>query len=146
MRSRILLLAGLLALATGVGLISLAVANGQAHFALFLIVPVFYGASPLLALGSLLLIGGLLLVFLSPVWDGGAEEWEPAEPPVGSPLAASAATPVPPGGSKPRASYGGFLLIGPVPVVFGNRQGLMPYLVLLGVLMVVAIVLFLFLL
>jgi uncharacterized protein (TIGR00304 family) len=137
MRSSHLLALGLAVLVGGITFLSLAVLFGSAHVAVVLIVPVLYGSSPYLALGVLLLVLGFFLTFLG--WASMA----------GDEVALGPATPIvsPTGGSADRSegtrrSYGGFLLIGPIPVVFGNRPAWMPYLVAMGIILMLALILF----
>lgn len=142
MRLGFLLAAAISLLGMGLGMIYEAVASGEAHFALFVIVPVVYGSSLFLALGSFLFLGGILLLFLSLT---GSASWESEEPVARHP---SANTDAREGGAskESQGSLGGFLLIGPVPIAFGNRQGMMPYILLMGLILVVALVLFILLL
>jgi uncharacterized protein (TIGR00304 family) len=142
MRPWLLLATAVSLIAVGLGMIYEAVASGQAHFALFVIVPVVYGSSLFLALGSFLLLGGTLLLFLSSM---GRASWESEEPESELPSAYADARE----GGEPtesNGSFGGFLLIGPVPIAFGNRQGMRPYVVLMGLILIVALVLFVLLL
>ena len=87
-------LAGPAMIGLGVAVTVLAVARGDAHVAWVLIVPVIYGASPLLLLGTVLWFLGL------GVWIAGATI---------SGADGSSAGPA-----------RGVVLIGPVPIVFGD--------------------------
>jgi uncharacterized protein (TIGR00304 family) len=128
---------GLLVLALGILVLALAIMRGQATLALIVIIPVIYGSSWLLALGAVLAMVGLFLLFAGYAQSVGAYEDE-----------TEGVKPLPAGTGQPaekKVSYGGFLLIGPVPVVFGNRPAWLPYLIILAVITVVALVIFLLL-
>lgn len=99
------------ALAAGVLLIVLSVVEGGASVALFVFVPVVTGSSLAFLLGvALLLVGMFSLPFAI------VERWE-EEP--GSP------GPTPPmPAAQGQGGVGGFVLIGPVPIVFGSWKNL----------------------
>lgn len=133
-RGSSLLIVALLLLGTAVGLIAYAALHGQATVGVFVIFPFVAGSSAILGSGVLLLILGLFALFFAlPSWSEGVPSPPPSVP--GSGL-------LPPGTPAPPASYGGFLLIGPVPIVFGNRPGWLPYLVAMAAVTVVAILVF----
>jgi uncharacterized protein (TIGR00304 family) len=100
--------AGLLALA--LVLLLVAAQRGEVTLSLFVIVPVLTATGAAGVLGILLLIPALFLLFLSllpapsraPQDVGGAAE----------------------GGGTEERSYGGVVLIGPVPILFGSAKGL----------------------
>ncbi len=126
-------LLAMLCLGGAIGAIAGAVFRGGATVGVFLFVPFVAGSSPLLLLGVVLLVVG----FFALSWAMASRAGEALEPRSAGPKA-----PVPGGGAASRTSYGGFLLIGPVPVVFGNRPGWLPYLVALAVITVVALLIF----
>ncbi|HXW67179.1 MAG TPA: DUF131 domain-containing protein [Thermoplasmata archaeon] len=97
------LVPGVLLLA-GAGLTALAIADGSAHLAWVLIVPVVYGSSPGFAAGVVLMAGGLLTLPLALAPHPAAEE-EGTGPTVRS---------------RGGVGTGGFVLIGPVPILFGT--------------------------
>lgn len=130
------LLAGAL-LGGGVALLGYAVLSGQASAGVFVVFPFVIGSSPLLALGVVVLVLGLIaLTFAGSVAAiEDAEEAPPARPRSGV------------GGTDPadrrgETSFGGFLMIGPVPIVFGNRSGWAPYLVALALATAIALLAF----
>lgn len=92
-------------LALGVGLVVAALATGEAHFALVLIVPVIYGGS------SALLIAGVVSTLLG-IFALGLGVAEPME--VRSPKPLRTELGAPPSGA------GGLVLVGPFPIFFGN--------------------------
>jgi uncharacterized membrane protein len=108
-------LVGGLLIVAGLGLVAWTVADGAAHVALLLFVlPIAVSASPWFALGALLAFSGLLLLLAGP-WEGTGGEPAPTPPGPGTP-----GTAAPRSGSE--RSFGGFVLIGPVPIVFGSAR------------------------
>jgi uncharacterized membrane protein len=93
----------------GIGAIAEAVATGQARLYLVVIVPVVSGSSPLLALGVVALLAGLLAL----PFAFGAEA-----PPRSLPTAPRAAPPGAP--PAPREAMGGVVIVGPFPIFFGG--------------------------
>jgi len=108
---RLLLLGAVAALVAGVALIALSLIERGASVALIVIIPVISGSSATFLLGvALLIVGFLLLPFaLAQGWD----EEAPSHGPAG---------PAPPRASGPGGA-GGFVLLGPVPIVFGSWKG-----------------------
>ena len=98
-------------LVAGVALIALSVAQGGASVALVVIIPVVSGSSATFLAGVVLLL--VSFVALALAFSGGWEE----EPPLPARGTAPAA-PAPRSGGA-----GGFVLIGPVPIVFGSWRG-----------------------
>jgi len=94
-------------LVAGVALVLTSVAGGGAHVSLLLFVPVVSGSSLLFLVGVLLLIVGF---FSLPFSLSGVDVAPPA-PTIGATTASS-------------AGAGGFVLIGPVPIVFGGWKGI----------------------
>jgi uncharacterized protein (TIGR00304 family) len=135
---------GLALLIAGAVLIALAVRHGDVHVVLILIIPTIYGTSGYLALGALLIFVGFFLLLI-----GYFESVTVSM--AGGDMVGSTSQPLSPGasgqpgenGSAPqKAAYGGFLLIGPFPVVFGNRAGWFPYLVVLAIVTAIAFIVF----
>ncbi len=123
-----------------IGLLAFALLHGGATAGVFLIFPFIAGSSPSLAAGVLLLVVGFFVLFFALARMGSLEEQEKEGRSLPSARAGSATG----GPSAPssRVSYGGFLLIGPVPVVFGNRPGWLPYLIALAVVTLLAVLVF----
>ena len=94
-------------LVAGVALIVGSVAAGEAHVSLLVFVPVVSGSSVLFLVGVLLLILGF---FSLPFSLTGVD----SEPPPSAPGTTA----------PPSAGAGGFVLIGPVPIVFGSWKGI----------------------
>ena len=136
------LVVALVLFGAAVGLIAFALLHGGATAGVFLIFPFIAGSSPSLAAGVLLLVVGFFVLFFALARMGSLEE--PEEPGEGRSLPSAGTGPATAGPRAPssRVSYGGFLLIGPVPVVFGNRPGWLPYLIALAVVTLLAVLVF----
>lgn len=136
------LVVALVLFGAAVGLIAFALLHGGATAGVFLIFPFIAGSSPSLAAGVLLLVVGFFVLFFALARMGSLEEQE--EPGEGRSLPSAGTGPATAGPRAPssRVSYGGFLLIGPVPVVFGNRPGWLPYLIALAVVTLLAVLVF----
>ena len=96
-------------IASALVMIGVATVLGQIEFSLFLIIPVLHGRGLLAVLSILLLFSGILVLFLSFI------PWHAEEPHIreeGDDLTWDY------GGGKKR--FGGVVLIGPVPIVFGS--------------------------
>jgi uncharacterized membrane protein len=98
------------ALAAGVALVVYSAVEGGASVALFLVFPVVSGSSLSFLAGVLLVFVGFVLLPFA--LAGG---WDEAEP---LPRSPSPGPPTAKGGG-----VGGFVLIGPVPIVFGSWKG-----------------------
>ncbi len=98
-------------LVTGIALVAWSVVEGGASVALLVVIPVVSGSSLAFLLGVVLLILGFFSLPFTL-----AEEWD------GSPAPAGPSTPISPPAST-QGSAGGFVLIGPVPIVFGTWKG-----------------------
>ncbi|MGA8710826.1 MAG: DUF131 domain-containing protein [Thermoplasmata archaeon] len=107
---RIGLLGSVTAFAAGVILIVLSVIEGAASVSLLVVIPVITGTSLIFLLGVVLLIVGFLSLPLAFV--GIEDEVSPTR----------LATTTPP--AKTAGGAGGFVLIGPVPIVFGSWKGI----------------------
>jgi uncharacterized protein (TIGR00304 family) len=112
---------------SGLGLVVASVATGEAELSLLVVFPVVSGSGALFLLGAVLIVASFLIGFLwlatgympAPRYDDGTAA--PGES-VG-------------GGAK----YGGVVLIGPVPIVFGSTRSMA--LAILAVGIVTAVVL-----
>jgi uncharacterized protein (TIGR00304 family) len=140
---------GLALLVAGALLIALAIRLGEAQFALVIFIPVIYGSSGYLALGALLIFVGfflLLMGYFEPVSVSAEElgffERKPQNLPPGPAAGGQGGQQADSRGKTQGASYGGFLFIGPVPVVFGSRAEWFPYIVLLAVVTAIVFILF----
>ena len=134
------LVVALVLFGAAIGLIAFALLHGGATAGVFLIFPFIAGSSPSLAVGVLLLVVGFFVLFFALARMGSLEEQEEEGYSLPSGGAGSSTS----GARAPssRVSYGGFLLIGPVPVVFGNRPGWLPYLIAMAVVTLLAVLVF----
>lgn len=107
---RSLLGVSVVALAGGAGLVAFSLLQGGASVALLVIFPVVTGSSLTFLAGVILLFVGF---FSMPF--GLADRWEDDEPPTPSTTPALASRQV---------AGGGFVLIGPVPILFGSWKGI----------------------
>lgn len=133
--------AGLLLVVLGLALLVWSALQGDLRVGLFLVVPYVVGTGLLPFLGFVLLVAGAFLALAAgfPRAAGDAA-WEPADaapPPPGRDARRDAWEG--PGGARAgrRAKHGGFVLLGPIPIVWGNDRRMLPWLVLLGIGLVV---------
>ncbi len=120
----------------GAVVLAVGVLQGEATLSLFLIFPVVTATGAWGFLGILLMIAGVFLFFLTWSWvPEPVYEARPTAPPV--PQSSSAAAP-----SEPRRRWGGVVFLGPIPVVFGSDQKVAKWMLLVGVLLFVALVVF----
>jgi len=99
----------------GVAAIIAAAATGEVDVQLLVIFPVISGSSWLFILGVALIIGSFVVGFL--LVASVFSEYEPVEPQIPSePRVAGSKTPA------RKTGYGGVVLIGPVPIVFGSDR------------------------
>lgn len=109
----------LAALVGGLALVGFAVARGEVHVALLLLVPVVYGTGVAATSGMLLLMAaGILWVI------GGARD--AADRPEATPRADLAER-------APDRRGGGVVLLGPIPIVWGDAR-VRPWLIAIGLL------------
>jgi len=129
MRRSTLRAGGLALLIGGIAALAWALLSGEAEIALVLIFPVIYGAGGIAALGILMLFAGLVLLSLSLSFAASREES------AGQRCA----------GPEERREFGGVVLIGPIPIVFGSARALKGSraLIALAILSTIALVLFL---
>ncbi len=115
-----------------IGTVSLIVLSiyGLAHFALFIIFPVIYG-SGLSAIPFALIFFGILVIFIAPLYriyrPAGAERMDTGN--YGPGKAGSEEN-----DKKRKSSFGGFLMIGPVPIIFGNDKKLVYISIIIAIL------------
>ncbi len=115
---RPLLLAALVSLVGGIALVVEAVLRGQVSGAVVVVFPVFYSSSGLFAAGVALIFLAIVLAAFSSFSAGpGSERTLPAT-----------------------AESGGFVLLGPVPIVFGSVHPPVRWLVVLGAVLTALIV------
>ena len=128
---RLTRLAGPILFVAGVAALVYAFLQNEATLNLVVIIPVITATGGWAFLGILLMVVGVFLFFLT--WSG-ALEAAPAALPLAPPAASSPST-------SPRR-WGGVVFLGPVPVVFGSDQKVTKWMLLVGVLLFVALLVF----
>jgi uncharacterized protein (TIGR00304 family) len=113
----------------GAVLLGLAILNGDVTVAVIVIVPVIYGVGPLAVLAVLMLFAGITMLLLSAAPLMTKEE-------------------VADDGPATKKEFGGIVLIGPIPIVFGSARALRGTwaLAALAALSLIVLLLFLFIL
>ena len=117
----------------GAALLAYSVATGEMQVALVLIVPVVYGSSAMGILAIGLVIAGVFIFMVDPFLDANAEDAErdPAE---------ETAQP----GITKKPEFGGVVLIGPIPIIFGSSKGMTLFAIVVAVIILAIMVLSLF--
>jgi len=123
-------LIGLALLIAGVALIAAAVATGQGQVYLLLFIPVYVGTGALGMLGILVVFIGFFLASLGSAWRGLPVPVAPAPEPTSPPDVA-----VPPAATAPPAKYGGVVMLGPIPIVFGSDAQVAKWMMILGLIL-----------
>jgi len=113
----------------GVASITAAAVSGEAQVQLFIIFPVISGNSLLFILGVLLIVASFILGFVLAATS--ITETEPTPPP-GS-TGATAQTEETP---QKKTRFGGVVLIGPVPIVFGSDRRMALTMLLLAIVLI----------
>ena len=118
---------------TGVACIAAAAISGEAEVQLFIVFPVISGSSLLFAIGVLLIVASFILGFVlvamsvtEPVHQGPSGSTEDAT--------------IVPEAPQKKTRYGGVVLIGPVPIIFGSDRK-MAWVMLLVAIVLAAIIL-----
>ncbi|MDD1769262.1 MAG: DUF131 domain-containing protein [Methanomassiliicoccales archaeon] len=135
--ARLLRLAALLMIATGIVISIVSIAQGQMRVALFLIFPVFYAEGILPAIGIALLFMGmvaLFLAFFASVANGRVRPDQDNRSFDGIGTGDE---------GKPKVKAGGVVLIGPVPIIFGSDWRMAVTAIILAILLVGMMLLFL---
>ena len=125
-------LVGLVLFVIGLVLLAVGFLQGEATLVLFVIFPVVTASGLWSVLGILLVIAGFFLSFL-----GFASTMEAPVPPPSSPEPSAAAPPSP---APPQKRWGGVVLLGPIPILFGSDPKFAWWMVLVGALLVVGLV------
>jgi len=108
---------------SGIACIAAAAVGGEADVRLFLIFPVFSGSSRLFILGTLLIVLSFFVGFAI-VAIGGTEA-DRSQP--GSVEPRSPAT------SQRRTTYGGVVLVGPIPIAFASSKNMAIFMLMIGI-------------
>jgi uncharacterized protein (TIGR00304 family) len=108
----------------GVFTIGYAVATGEADVSLIIIFPVFSGSSGLFLLGILLLVASFFVGFALLAFA------QPSEPEVRGTTSVNEP-------SRTKSSYGGVVLIGPIPIAFGSDKSIAKLMLAIGIILAV---------
>ncbi len=107
-----------------------AVAAGEAQVQLFIIFPVISGSSLLFIVGVLLIVASFVLGFV--LLAGSITEGEPVEP--SEPIDEKTGQSLPP--AKRNTRYGGVVLVGPIPIIFGSDRRMAWIMVVLAIILI----------
>ncbi|MGC8497100.1 MAG: TIGR00304 family membrane protein [Thermoplasmata archaeon] len=114
---------GLLLLVLGIVNLFIAVESGTVNFGIFLIFPVLWGTGALAALSFILIFLGIIILFISVPYEH--LEFDNSE-------------------NKAKSKFGGFVLVGPFPIVFGSDKKIVYISIVLLILFVILLELYLF--
>lgn len=117
---------GHLVILIGIVCIIVDIIQGNASFSLFIIFPVIYGSGIFFLIGGLLIFIGFILTFFGFAYKFSDQEVESEET----------------GKTEIKKEFGGFVLIGPIPIIFGSNKKMLPYLIF--ILIIIVILMFLF--
>lgn len=116
--------------AAGIGLIGLAVAQGDADVSLFLVFPVFSGSSGTFVLGTafilLSFVSGFILLAMGQVEVASMDLRRAVDEVDGT-------------GRRAKTKYGGVVLVGPVPIAFGSDQKIALAMLVVGIVVAVTL-------
>ncbi len=124
--------------AAGVALILVAVAAGTAEVNLFIVFPVFTGSSPLFIIGILFIalsfFVGFALIMMGELeaFRHAADLPEEVEEEIHKGAV--------PETHRTKPSFGGLVLIGPIPIAFGSDRSIAIFMLVAGVVIVVAFI------
>ena len=128
----------------GGSLLIYGILTGEVGFALFLIFPVFYGSGAISALSFIFLFLGFILFFIEPFsFSHSTKKFK--SPPVTypSPMEENVSEEDVKEKIKTKKKYGGIILIGPIPIVFGSDRDTVLVVVLIVLLLLAFLVFFL---
>lgn len=108
---------------SGIACIAAAAVGGEADIRLFLIFPVFSGSSWLFILGTLLIVLSFLVGFAM-IAIGGTEA-DRSQP--------GSVEPRPPATTHRKTTYGGMVLVGPIPIVFASSRNMAIFMLMIGI-------------
>ena len=128
-----LVLLSLLLMALGVAFFSLSFLSGSGGVALFFVFPVFYSTGLYGALGMFLIFVGFFILFLAPFYYAN-DTYEGMSDHTTFPHEEN---------EKGSAHFGGVILIGPIPIVFGSDKNYALYALLITLLILVFILIML---
>lgn len=108
---------------SGITCIAAAAVSGEADIRLFLIFPVFSGSSWLFILGTLLIVLSFFVGFAM-IAIGGTEA-DRSQP--------GSVEPRPPATSQRKTTYGGVVLVGPIPIAFASSKNMAIFMLIIGI-------------
>ena len=127
---RKLTLAAIAMIILGIALLAYSVYSSEAQVYIFLIIPVFAGGSLSAFGGTILLFAGIFLFLFSLAGPASIRSFEPAKAPA-QPAAKTGATQTPPG------KFGGVVLLGPIPIVFGSDKRVAKWMLVVALVLVI---------
>jgi len=118
----------------GVACIIAAAATGEAEVQLFIIFPIISGSSLLFIVGVLLIVASFVLGFILAATT--ITEMEPVQPlPPKDTVRAGQTTE----GPRRNTRYGGVVLIGPIPIIFGSDRKMAWTMLALAIILIVVV-------
>ncbi|MEM0160379.1 MAG: DUF131 domain-containing protein [Thermoplasmata archaeon] len=114
---------GLLLLVLGIVILFIAIASGAVNFGIFLIFPVLWGTGALAALSFILIFLGIIILFISVPYE--SMEFDNSK-------------------NRVKSKFGGFVLVGPFPIVFGSDKKIVYISIVLLILFIILLELYLF--
>ena len=123
MRLRSIIWVPIAVFVSGITCIAAAAVGGEADVRLFLIFPVFSGSSWLFILGTLLIVLSFFVGFAM-IAIGGTEA-DRSQP--------GSVEPRPPATTQRKTTYGGVVLVGPIPIVFASSKNMAIFMLIIGI-------------
>ena len=130
---------GVVLILFGIALLFWSIFNGDGGAAIIIIFPVFYSHGIYGALGALLIFFGTFLMFISPLIDSvsvyentsvNSNHYEKLKTENENTV-------------ERKAKYGGIILIGPIPIIFGTDKNQAKYAAIGGIILILSVMLFL---
>ena len=118
----------------GVACIIAAAATGEAEVQLFIIFPIISGSSLLFIVGVLLIVASFVLGFILAATT--ITEMEPVQP---LPPKDTVRTGQTTEGPRRNTRYGGVVLIGPIPIIFGSDRKMAWIMLALAIILIVVV-------
>src|SRR5438445_6459674 len=128
-------LLGLALRLAGIALIAASVAMGQGQVFLLLFIPVYAGTGLLGFPGILVVFFGFFLTSLGAAWRG-----VPAPTEVAPGSAPPSEGTIPTAAAVPPVKYGGVVMVGPIPIVFGSDAVIAKWMMVLGLILAVLVI------
>ena len=131
---------GLLMIILGFSLFIISIYSGSGGFAVFIVFPVFYSTGLWGLIASILIFVGFILIFLTPFYylsHAGGYGTNPEEKYIMRLPAEKSAEKTEE--VRTEKHYGGVVLIGPVPIIFGSDEKMVAVSILAAILILVAI-------